>query len=110
VTKLGIQNGEHATLEFLSACHCKRNVGSLISAYRSHDLEEMLSVIAGTCSARESNVIASALTFITELLCSSPDKWMEPIECARQPAKRVAGKIVPPNVGKLMKQDRATTI
>src|SRR5438045_3236263 len=110
VTKLGIENREHSSLEFFASRHRQSNRRSSIVSNRRHDIEKMLGVIAGPRAAREREIIACTLALRAELLRRCPHQRMEPVNRACEAAECVACKIVTSHVRELVQQNGKATI
>ncbi len=110
MTKLGIEDRKHASLEFLATCHCERDRRSSIASHARHDVQEMLGVIRRPFTTGKCEIVTSALTLGPKLLGRRPDQRMEPVHCAGETPKRMTDKIVTANVSQLVKQDSTSTI
>src|SRR5260221_8371479 len=110
MSKLRVENREHSSLEFFATSHRERDRRRSIVSNRSHDVEQMLGVIAGSRTACKRKIVARALALRAELLRRCPHQWMEPVDRASKSSERVAREIVTSHVRELVQQNGKATI
>jgi hypothetical protein len=104
MTKFGIEDREHASLEILSARHRQRYDWSCIVTHRRNYVEEMFGVVAGSRTAREREIIARALAFVAELFRRRPHERVEPVDGTCKTTECMAHEIAPLHVRELVKK------
>ncbi len=110
VAQLGIEYRQHPSLEILASCHGEGHNGRSVMPHGSHDVEQMLGVIAWTCAARQCEVVTRALALGAQMFCGCPDERVKPVERAGNPSERVAHEVVASHVGELVQQYRTAPV